>query len=68
MAGVDLFGARPRRARRVLMHVFDAGDAEAGNPIVRLLCKRCGFESEWLKCETVIEARKGKPCPSCNGK
>ena len=70
---IDLFGERPRRAPRVLMHVSDAGNvdcssdaADLGKPMCRLQCVRCKAETDWLIFETVTEAKRGIPCEACN--
>jgi hypothetical protein len=57
----------PPIPRRHLMHVFDAGpdDGEASH-LVRFTCKRCGYETGWVRVESVTEGRRGKPCPTCN--
>jgi hypothetical protein len=57
----DLFPDAPRRARRVMMHVIDAGSS-----LVRFACGRCRFETDWLPERTVTEDRRGWPCPRCN--
>lgn len=64
----DLFpGTKPpRRPPRVLMHVTDSGDGGDGKPLCRMLCARCGAESEWLVFDTVTEAKRGIPCEACN--
>lgn len=62
---IDLFGQRPRRQPRPLMHVSDAGDGNEGKPICRMRCKRCGAETGWLEFETVTEAKRGIPCEAC---
>lgn len=58
----DLFGKPPRRKPRVLMRVSDAGDGRA-----QFTCSKCGHVSEWLEVDTVTEAKRGLPCPNCNG-
>ncbi|PXX79123.1 hypothetical protein DFR34_10813 [Rivihabitans pingtungensis] len=68
----DLFGPKPRRPRRQMMHVFDAGDACSGADgdevvIARCRCLACGGETEWIEFHTMTEARRGIPCPQCNG-
>lgn len=57
-----------RKAPQKLMHVCDAGgwSHEEGGAMVRLLCKLCKHETEWLYLDTVTEAKRGKPCPNCN--
>lgn len=52
----------PRRARRHLMHVADAGDR-----CIRFHCPRCEHDSGWLEWDNrVTEAKRGIPCPKCN--
>lgn len=59
-----LFADLPRRPRRKLMHVADAGDHGGG--IIRFECC-CGFDTGWLRDEwTISENRRGHPCPRCN--
>lgn len=55
---------KPRRARRVLMHISDAGHV-LGEEAVRFECRMCGHETAWLVV-TRTEGR-GLPCPKCNG-
>lgn len=62
---VDLFGVRPRRAPRKLMHVHDAY-ARQGKQVVVLRCARCGFTSDWTEFDTVTQAKAGLPCPRCS--
>lgn len=70
---IDLFGNRPRRPRRVMMHAVDTGDAlglcggwrtTAG---ARFVCSRCGRDDGWSFDLTASELRRGLPCPDCNG-
>lgn len=61
----DLFGDRPRRAPRVMMHVSDAGNG-CESAIARFRCARCGHETDWLEVQTITEGRRGLPCPECN--
>ena len=59
----------PRQTPKKLMHVSDAGgccEEDGGGAMVRMQCKRCGYESGWLFLGTVTEAKRGKPCPVCN--
>jgi len=58
---IDLFGPRPRRPRRVMMHVADAGIEMA-----RYECAKCGHKTDWEPIESVTEVKRGKPCPMCN--
>ena len=65
----DLFplASRPARAKpRKLMHVIDAGIGPASESLARFECGRCGHESDWMVCSW-SEARRGIPCPKCNG-
>jgi len=66
----DLFGQKPRRPPRQLMHVSDAGDSCSDDSddavIAKFACKRCGHETDWIELGTVTEARRGIPCPCCN--
>lgn len=63
-AQLDLFPVAPRRPRRVLMHVMDAGDING--KVIRFEC-RCGFKTDWIRdVWTISENRRGHPCPKCN--
>lgn len=62
---------KPRSKPRKLMHVSDAGDCGGctdGETDVVFTCRRCGYESEWIRMRTVTEAKRGLPCPKCNKK
>ena len=64
---IDLFPDAPRRPRRVMLHVTDAGEgctAELPHA-VHLKCSKCGHDAGWLTVRTVTEARR-QPCPNCN--
>lgn len=64
---IDLFGPRPRRAPRVMMHVNDAYGGDGDDAAVAVFrCARCGHETEWTGVRTITEGRRGKPCPKCN--
>lgn len=57
---LDLFGEKPRRPRRVLMHVIDAGDNcgdEHFDVVCKFGCSTCGTETDWLQVENVTAAR-----------
>ena len=59
----------PRKAPQKLMHVCDVGgccEEDGSGEMVRMSCKRCGYESRWLYLGSVTEAKRGKPCPVCN--
>jgi DNA-directed RNA polymerase subunit RPC12/RpoP len=62
---------KPRRPRQWRMVVCDAGDGPCccdETPIsVRYLCPRCDHETGWMGAKTVTEAKRGIPCPKCNG-
>lgn len=63
----DLFGERPRRRPRVMMHVTDAGELPNGKRGVHFKCGHCGFDEGWTElAETVSAAKRGRPCPNCN--
>lgn len=63
----DLFGDRPRRAPRVLMHVEDAGHLPGGRKGIVFQCSRCGHNTGWIRDEHTVSANKrGLPCPQCN--
>lgn len=68
MRTLDLFPEtrQPRSRPRVLMHVDDAGDGGDGKPICVMRCARCGATTDWLRFETVTEAKRGIPCEACN--
>lgn len=74
MSTSDLFeGTKPRRPRRVMMHVTDAGDSgcggdDGGSGIAQFTCAACGHETDWLPVRTISEAKRGLPCPNCNPK
>lgn len=61
----DLFPSSPRRPRRVLMHVVDAGDCESTYR-VHLVCPKCGHDDGWHHGLTFTETKR-QPCPKCNG-
>jgi len=65
---IDLFGEKPRRPRRTMMHVVDAGDSCDPQSLViaKLACSECGEETDWIEFRTVTEAKRGIPCPACN--
>lgn len=60
---------KPRRKRRVLMHVFDAAcDApDEVTDYVRMRCARCDKETDWMLVRRAV-AKRGAPCPNCNPK
>ena len=58
---MDLFGEKPRRQRRVMMHVVDAG-----GDAIEFKCMRCGFSDWYVNDMTVSQAQRGVPCPNCN--
>jgi len=62
----NLFPDAPRRKRRTMMHVVDAGQWPDGRQIVRLTCSRCGHDTGWEEQRTVTQERRGRPCPVCN--
>ena len=57
----DLFGKKPRRAPRVMMHVIDAGvDA------IEYACQKCGHRDWYMNDRSLSATKRGKPCPNCN--
>ena len=65
MAAVDLFGTRPRRPRRTILKVIDAGHmcSIEGSSWARLQCRKCGHECEYSGTVTEI---KNQACPTCS--
>lgn len=56
----------PRKRNRKLAQMSDAGTGDFDDdPIARFKCKRCGWDSDWIK-TTFTECRRGTPCPLCN--
>ena len=66
----NLFGKDqlPRRKNIKRMHVYDAGYDMAGEEIVCMKCRHCGYDSNWIYTEgkTLTEVKRGFPCPKCN--
>ena len=62
----ELLEKPPRRMRGQLMHVCDAGECFE-DIICCFRCRKCQYESRWLKVASVTEAKRGLPCPRCNG-
>ena len=63
-SGVRLkfFDFLPKKPRRKLMHVSDAGDG-----LIQFRCHRCGHDTGWIEdTKTVTENKRGIPCPKCN--
>ena len=64
---------KPRKPRQWLMHVSDSGNAgcceeeDGSDLIARFACARCKHETDWMHISTVTEAKRGIPCPVCNG-
>jgi ribosomal protein S27E len=56
---------KPRRKRRHLMHVIDAGSLDGHGHMARFRCQRCGHESDWTVCLFSV-AKRGMSCPGCN--
>jgi phage FluMu protein Com len=71
MKQAELFPKPARRSRGQLMHVSDAsyggcGGAEPCMPVmVTMRCAKCGHVSDWIRFDTVTEAKRGLPCPRC---
>lgn len=60
----ELLEKPKRQTRGQLMHVCDASDASG--LICEMLCRKCGHRTDWLRFDTVTEAKRGIPCPKCN--
>lgn len=60
----DLFGERPKKPRRIMAHVADAGDG-----VIEFECTKCGWNTGWMGWDkSVSEAKRGIPCVQCNEK
>lgn len=62
----NLFGPKPRKPRRVMMRVVDAGVGDGTGHIVNFVCPRCGHDDGWWNVSSVSEGKRGIPCPKCN--
>lgn len=58
---------KPRKNPEKLMHVYDAGSGEDNWCMVMMHCSRCDLYTDWFQVRTVTEAKRGIPCPRCNG-
>lgn len=67
---IDMFavsGQRPRRSRRILMRVVEAGQGSSGG-VIQFECPKCDFNTGWITdTQTVARNKRGIPCPECNG-
>lgn len=63
MPTIDMFNeTKPRRKARVVAHMIDCGVSA-----VLFKCKKCEWESGWLKNDfTHTEIVRGIPCEACN--
>jgi len=62
----DLFPESPRRPRRVMMHVVDAGEG-GWCKVIHFKCSTCGYDEGWTEDHrTIGENKRGRPCPRCN--
>ncbi len=70
MPTLDMFsaaGTKPKRPPRVMMHISDAGHDGAGRRAIEFKCRKCGYETGWLRSDkSVTENKRGRPCPECN--
>ncbi len=67
MIGFDLLGPRPPRAKPLtLMHAIDSGVFPDGKDAAHFTGCKCGRDTGWI-CASRSEARRGIPCPVCNG-
>jgi hypothetical protein len=64
---LDIFWALPAKPRVKRMSVVDAGDAPGGGIIVQCECRHCGHKTGWIRVGSFSEAKRGVPCPKCNG-
>lgn len=62
----DLFGVKPRKKYERLMHIERHGES-GGEVLVEFECGRCGHTGGLTSKWTVAEAKRGIPCPVCNG-
>ena len=72
MRTLEMFD-KPRKKPERLMHVTDCGTGNCdglneGEELVAMRCKQCGHESGWITMPSTRAARRGIPCPHCNGK
>lgn len=66
---VDLFPSTkpPRSKPRILMHVYDAGDAtqDGFDMACCFRCVKCGHKEDWVNMKNLTDAKRGIPCPKC---
>ncbi|SDH11691.1 MULTISPECIES: hypothetical protein [Paraburkholderia] len=72
---IDLFGEVPKHQQRqpklVRMHVVETGDDCGYYPVgvpaaVRFACRQCSEVTDWMFVMATT-AKRGIPCPKCNG-
>jgi len=70
MTTMDLFGPKPRRPPQKLMHVADVYCDMCSEEVqvVKFVCSRCDYATDWVEISTVTEAKRGIPCPVCTAK
>lgn len=58
----------PRKKRRIMMHVFDAGDSWFDGSIACMfVCRKCKSRTDWIHgFKTITETKRGIPCETCN--
>lgn len=60
----ELIG-KPKKPRRVMAHMSDAGNFPDGRMAVLFVCRKCAW-SQWLAVANVTEGKRGHACPQCN--
>jgi hypothetical protein len=69
MSTLDMFsdsGVKPRRTKRIMMHVVEAGQSNSGK-VIQFECSKCFHNTDWIVDDrSVSENKRGKPCPQCN--
>lgn len=69
MTTIDMFSIdrkKPRKPRRVMMHVSDVGQGNSGK-VIEFECACCGYNTGWIADSRSLSMnKKGNPCPICN--
>lgn len=59
-------GTKPRRVRRIMMHVVEAGQGNSGK-VIQFERAKCGHNADWIGDEkSISENKRDQPCPKCN--
>ena len=56
---------KPKKPRRVLARMIDAGNYPDGRMAVHWACRKCGWV-QWMPVANMTEGKRGHPCPQCN--